>query len=793
MIKLIEAFLNLLIKAFPSLRHSLFSSPLEKKFKKTIEEIKNKKKLDKIVIAIDNLDKCPKEQSLEILQTVKTLLDVKNTIFIIAINDQEIGDSQDGANKFLQEIFDRKIMVEGFSQSKLKDFTMKLIEEYELDIPEKEEVASIISQGLKTPGEIKRFLNKFQEELYLIIKWRKEYGIPEDVILIPQHILFFTRWLIIREFHPNDYEMLNEKWLIKDIDWYIKQNEFNKEGRKWKLEKLNITLDEDVYRFLERTSYIASPEGIIPMLFFTNKNIFKDIPYKYYHYINFKNFDTIIEDLKKENIDCEKFLRFLNDIVYEEVIKGSNFIMGYKILLLIVLLEIRKFCEPHKISHYENIMQLQNNPNIREVLKRMIEYYINQEIIPKISRNPDENETKEKVEIVKSLSIKLEGLSFDTTCRFIAKCASLLGILESYQNWEIFKFWLETLTWFINGFNPSYTNNPSYTKYMEEEAFNPPYGFQKAKRNLFHAIASNYDYIYQQYCNGLFEKTHIEVYQRYTTLISLVYMHCSNERSKKKLIDWFDSFLDGKNEEIHKHIIEEYNYLVENSDYYHLIIPKILDRFSKEDKPEEKKRFAEILMKMVYKPISAEILIKMVRESIGNRKLSEEDMKKIVYSFFKERFERNNPDATDWLIALIKNNEAKEIIEDYIKNNIDKNNLLDITELIALISADAYFDKIKELLTSPDPQEQQKGIEILYQIEQRAISFKPKRMPFLSHVYAKDKIEWLKSYSISSSPKGRDNFHEDQLKEIALLLSKLNIDNFDEETKRKIEEIKLYF
>ncbi|GER94781.1 hypothetical protein A45J_2546 [hot springs metagenome] len=192
----------------------------EEKFKDILNILKNNG-CNKFIIAIDNIDRCHKEQAFEILLTVKNFLELEGVIFLIPIDEKGLRKylqmSHQDANEFLRKLFNTHIQIRSFSDNELFDYGIKLIEKYGIKLPQKETVISLISQEYsKNPRRIIQFLNTLQTEYYLAqIQERKGY-IPQGAIT--KNIDMLVKLLIIREEYPEIYEITqDDKNLIKEI------------------------------------------------------------------------------------------------------------------------------------------------------------------------------------------------------------------------------------------------------------------------------------------------------------------------------------------------------------------------------------------------------------------------------------------------------------------------------------------------------------------------------------------------------------------------------------------------
>ena len=227
---LILLFKNSLVKynTFVVTPHLFAPEQFEKVFKDKISKIVKKEKLKKIVIVIDNIDRCHKERAVELLLAIKNFLETEKTIFIVPIDKKTVIEyfissqddpttSQENANEFFRKIFNTTITIKEFSGRELFNFCNELNKKYKLGLPD--EVAFLVSKGFpKNPRRIIQFLNTFQAEV-LFAKKQEEIGNLEKGI-VSGNIPMLAKLNIIREEWPDFYSLI-----VKDPDLLNAVNE----------------------------------------------------------------------------------------------------------------------------------------------------------------------------------------------------------------------------------------------------------------------------------------------------------------------------------------------------------------------------------------------------------------------------------------------------------------------------------------------------------------------------------------------------------------------------------------
>jgi len=297
-------------------------------FEELFNEIVNEKKCCKLVIAIDNIDRCHKEQAFEILLTVKNFLEKEGVIFIIPVDDKGLKKylqmNDKDANEFLRKLFNTTVHLKSFSDMELYDFGLKLLNQYGIDFPKKENVISLVCQEFsKNPRRIIQFLNTLQTE-YQLAKIQEEKGLISEGA-ITKNIGMLVKILIIREEYPEIFEKINDsKGLLKEIHESIRAGEFSKTENgvgEWRSNKLeNIKLTEEQYRFFLRTLNIEMDKTDLEP-FFLNKDVFKDVPDIIYQGIISQDWENLKEALKKNEINFETLISFVDKQTNEDIIK----------------------------------------------------------------------------------------------------------------------------------------------------------------------------------------------------------------------------------------------------------------------------------------------------------------------------------------------------------------------------------------------------------------------------------------------------------------------------------------
>ncbi len=177
----------------------------EKRFKLLVQDIKAKTKRKRVLIFIDELDRCSPKQVGSVLETLRTFLDVESCVFIVAADQQvlehalmEGGARQatpsDAANPYyssgsayLDKIFHQQIPLPPLLPRTLSQFALTLVQGCGgvwKRVPNQPELISVlVPNHVRSPRRVKTLLNTFSS-LYRLAILRAEAGaLDEDVEL----------------------------------------------------------------------------------------------------------------------------------------------------------------------------------------------------------------------------------------------------------------------------------------------------------------------------------------------------------------------------------------------------------------------------------------------------------------------------------------------------------------------------------------------------------------------------------------------------------------------------------
>jgi len=186
-----------------------FSDILNKSLKKTnfITRLYNwvigSPSCDKLVIVIDNIDRCSAETTYELLSTIKTfLINHDNLIFVIPVDElalcehlqERFGNSSMRAKEFLRKIFNLEIRIKSLETVELYDFANKTNQDYNLGFSP-DAIDIISKEYASNPRRIIQFFNNAKAEWDIIYQRLQDFS-DTDIELAKNTM---CKLLIIRE------------------------------------------------------------------------------------------------------------------------------------------------------------------------------------------------------------------------------------------------------------------------------------------------------------------------------------------------------------------------------------------------------------------------------------------------------------------------------------------------------------------------------------------------------------------------------------------------------------------
>jgi hypothetical protein len=205
---------------------------------------KDENKNTKIVIFIDDLDRCSPEKALEVFESIKIFFDMPGFIFIIGLSQQalnrilqarfkKMGISGITPEQYIRKIIQVEVKIEKWADVKIRELITDTISK-KLEPDVKNQITSNIDLIMKcvelNPREVKRFINKFIVFLKAIYdpnveKKNTSYDDPKKYLLIQAlrknwkyfYINFFDKDLVGDT--SSDPNAKQKKFYMRVKDW----------------------------------------------------------------------------------------------------------------------------------------------------------------------------------------------------------------------------------------------------------------------------------------------------------------------------------------------------------------------------------------------------------------------------------------------------------------------------------------------------------------------------------------------------------------------------------------------
>jgi hypothetical protein len=231
----------------------------EKEFLRIINAI-TKSKSRRLLIAIDNLDRCTRDNAVKLLKTIKTFLakdtgtDANNRcVFLIPCDDEAIKSHLESvylnskrifgqdeltssvvfekgfdSDEFLRKFFNTFLILPNFIDTELQEYTRELLKESHVPEFDNPDVAHVIFMAFReNPRQIKQFINILISH-FLMAQNRE---ISDSPLIIPlgtitENVPFLAKFLLVRQIFPNPYISIVQKSLPPEEWNEISDTEF---------------------------------------------------------------------------------------------------------------------------------------------------------------------------------------------------------------------------------------------------------------------------------------------------------------------------------------------------------------------------------------------------------------------------------------------------------------------------------------------------------------------------------------------------------------------------------------
>lgn len=307
----------------------------------------NANKNDKVVIVIDNIDRCSSDTAYELLTDIKNFMgNYDNLIFIIPIDDNALkkhliknNSSSRDAEEFLRKFFNVELRIKPLENVELYDFADNLNKKYRLGF--QPDTISIIANDYATnPRRIIQLCNNLISEINVLSKSCDKKFLTDNESVI-------CKTLIIREEWPEYYKLiLSDNNLLKSQT----------------TEKNN---DTRLNSFLRRTFFITQNVDIsVIETILSNKASFQNLPKNVLDAISSFDVQQLIDYINVSEENKKLCVKYLLDRLKKSIDRenyGSEAIKTF-----IALISIN---EKSKLSDI-------NNTEIQTVIAEKIKEFI---------------------------------------------------------------------------------------------------------------------------------------------------------------------------------------------------------------------------------------------------------------------------------------------------------------------------------------------------------------------------------------------------------------------------------
>lgn len=733
---------------------------------------KPKKKTKKLVIVIDNIDRCHKDLAFELLLTIKNFLEQKGVVFIIPIDEDEIKKhirkQGNNPNEFLRKLFNTTVTIKKISEGDLFDFAKNLNDNYKLDF--QVEIISIVAQQFsKNPRKIIQFLNVLQTEILLSKK-------QEDIELIPkgaltENLAFLSKKLIIREEWPELYsELKNNTHLFENTNDSIFEN-------KGYYYINNFELNSEQRNFLRRTNHIRANHNNYE-LFFINKDFFKDIPDKTNTLVESNDLVGIKEQLKSDEITFAKLIEFIDskfeislnrgelkttivnlislifnlsidsdtNVQLEEYIyKSSKFLGGFRsfisskkrneILSLIDSKLTLEFINKHPKLSGNILNNLYNDINNKEdsqdLILDFIEFFKSEPnklkgVSATFSQylSSDKNFTEKAKTLLNDEVVIKNLIESSLIDNYIDKIENNIENEDSNQKLELITLYNEIIGLseiqinnvvnkiipFINAVN-DYVKTPFWLTKLNP--FIASVKDTKIRTALYNLINSKQSWLWQQYSTQWNKENYQNTLKIFLKTITELYCITTEATHKKNLFSWLNQYFSkNESQELIVFTNNLFHYIISKFKTYNWpFVQRIINRFNQVVDWNTKKEISNTLQLMLEK-------------TNAENGLSEQQIQSIYTSYINLIDEDNEEEIIQWISESLTNNILTKDFEEVLSNQNDNRKFdllkllmrldkkLLIENIITAILKDIECEKINEIFEKIESEKVSKDIVI---------------------------------------------------------------------------------
>ena len=218
---------------------------------KALNDLRTSDKGYRIVVFVDDLDRCNPEKALEILESIKSFFDIEGIIYVIGMDPNSINnliEKKYGENSeidgldYLKKIVQLPVQIPDWFHADIEEFIDKTIleklEGSDLLAGLQRNKKIILRAVERNPREVKRFINTVILAEAVFVK-------PIDNLLIVQALRFRSEWNKFLSL------MMSEKKKKEFLDAYKLLNTGDREHAKSEIKKLYPDIEKEHNKFFE--------------------------------------------------------------------------------------------------------------------------------------------------------------------------------------------------------------------------------------------------------------------------------------------------------------------------------------------------------------------------------------------------------------------------------------------------------------------------------------------------------------------------------------------------------------
>jgi len=213
-----------------------------------------KKREERLVVVVDDLDRCDKDSVVAALAVVKQFAGKSNCVFIIPCDENQVLEAVNSAAgnhdynyESVRKFFDVAVRMDKIPEADLHDYAKYLVEEWKL-APRLAEMA--VYSGARDARKVKAFLNSFKTR-YAIIKEREPKYFPEGTA--KKNLELIAKLTALQEGFPQFYkEVCKDPALLGKVEEGLRRPAAStgyEQGQEVDIKKIRAG-NEELKRFL---------------------------------------------------------------------------------------------------------------------------------------------------------------------------------------------------------------------------------------------------------------------------------------------------------------------------------------------------------------------------------------------------------------------------------------------------------------------------------------------------------------------------------------------------------------